>query len=340
MRRRSLITATAGAVTLGGLTSLPAEAAAPAAAQNGGRPVTTFDVISDIQGDLGDLAVALRDIRATNPHGSGLAVAGDITPRGYDAEYAEVRKVIAREPRPREIAWAIGNHEFYVPKWADPQTLAQATWPNGTTEDSLFRSFYSFAERGRVYAETTFGGIPVLTIGTERYMHYHDPKLWDEVWLSEAQFQWLEERLRYWAGRRKPVMVITHHPLPNTVSGTRNKLYLSDYLQADRLLGLLGRYRDVFLFSGHTHWDLGLSDWYVRRVVPGTANLEGFSVVNTGAVQTGFTDNGTGGENTVPGTFNQGLQVEVHRDRVVIKARDFAAGAWLKQVTVPLATRI
>jgi hypothetical protein len=340
VRRRSLITATAGAVTLGGLTSLPAEAAAPARAQNGGRPVTTFDVISDIQGDLGDLAVALRDIRATNPRGSGLAVAGDITPRGYDAEYAEVRKVLADEPHPREIAWAIGNHEFYVPKWADPQTLAQATWPNGTTEDSLFRSFYSFAERGRVYAETTFGGIPVLTIGTERYMHYHDPKLWDEVWLSEAQLQWLEERLRYWAGRRKPVMVITHHPLPNTVSGTRNKLYLSDYLQADRLLGLLGRYKDVFLFSGHTHWDLGLSDWYVRRVVPGTANLEGFSVVNTGAVQTGFTDNGQGGENTVPGTFNQGLQVEVHRDRVVIKARDFAAGAWLKQVTVPLATRI
>ncbi|MYV73055.1 DUF4073 domain-containing protein [Streptomyces sp. SID1046] len=338
MKRRSLFTAAAGAVALGTVTS------SPASAQPSGHsptaPLCTFNVISDIQGDLHDFAVALRDIRATAPRGAGLAVAGDITPRGYDFEYAAVREVLERGPRPREVAWAIGNHEFYVPKYADPQTLSLATWPNGATEDSLFRSFHRFAGRGTVYAETTFGGIPVLTIGTERYMHYHDPQLWDEVWLSEGQLRWLEQRLRHWSARRRPVMVITHHPLPNTVSGTRNKLYLSDYLQADALLGLLGRYRDVFLFSGHTHWDLTLSDWYVRRVVPGTANLEGFSVINTGAVQTGFADNGQGGESTVPGVFNQGLQVEVHRDRVVIKARDFAAGSWLKQVSVPLATAI
>ncbi|MGW5232201.1 metallophosphoesterase family protein [Streptomyces nodosus] len=305
-----------------------------------GGLVTTFNVISDIQGDLGDFASALKDIRATNPHSSSMAVAGDITPRGYDFEYAEVKKVLDQGPKPREIAWAIGNHEFYVPKWADPDTLAQDTWPNGTTEESLFRSFYNFAERSTIYAETTFGGIPVLTIGTERYMKYHDSSLWDEVWISETQFRWLEDRLQYWARHRKPVMVITHHPLPNTVSGTRSKIYMSDYLQPDRLLGLLGRYRDVFLFSGHTHWDLTLSDWYVRRVVPGTANLDGFSVVNTGAVQTGFSDNRQGGEVTVPGPFNQGLQVDVYRDRVVIKARDFATRSWMKQISVPLSTRI
>ncbi|MER7509455.1 metallophosphoesterase family protein [Streptomyces lavendulae] len=336
MERRSLITAAAGAVALGATTPVAAEA--QPLGHSSAAPLCTFNVISDIQGDLGDFAVALRDMRVTAPHSVGLAVAGDITPRGYDFEYAAVRQVLERGPRPREMAWAIGNHEFYVPKYADPQTLSLSTWPNGATEDSLFRSFHRFAERGTVYAETTFGGIPVLTIGTERYMHYHDPRLWDEVWLSEAQLRWLEERLGHWTRRRKPVMVIAHHPLPDTVSGTRNKLYTNDYLQADALLGLLGRHRDVFLFSGHTHWNLALSDWYVRRVVPGTANLDGFSVVNTGAVQTGFTDNGQGGESTVPGVFNQGLQVEVYHDRVVIKARDFAAGAWMKQVSVPLAT--
>ncbi|MFD9060977.1 DUF4073 domain-containing protein [Kitasatospora purpeofusca] len=352
MERRSLLGATAGALVLGGLAhgtaaaspaqDAPAEAtsAEAASAEAGGGLVTTFNVISDIQGDLGDFAQALRDIRSTNPRSSGLAVAGDITPRGYDFEYAEVRKVLDQGPKPREVAWAIGNHEFYVPKWSDPNTLAQSTWPNGTTEDSLFRSFYRFAGRSTIYTETTFGGIPVLTLGTERYMRYHDSSLWDEVWISDAQFQWLEDRLQYWARRRKPVMVITHHPLPNTVSGTRSKIYSSDYLQPDRLLGLLGRHRDVFLFSGHTHWDLNLSDWYVRRVVPGTANLDGFSVINTGAVQTGYADNGQGGESTVPGRFNQGIQVDVYRDRVVVKARDFATGTWMKRTTVPLATRI
>lgn len=176
----------------------------------------------------------------------------------------------------------------------------------------------------------------MLCLGTERYAKYHDPKLWDEVWLSDTQFAWLEHRLAYWSRRRKPAMVLTHHPLPDTVSGTRNKLYLGDYLQADRLLRVLGRYRDVFLFSGHTHWDLRLADWTVRRVVPGTGNPEGFPVINTAAVQTGWKDDGEGGETSLGGAFNQGLQVEVGHRAVVVKARDFTTGTWLKQRTIPL----
>ncbi|MFF7140867.1 hypothetical protein [Streptomyces nodosus] len=49
MERRSLLGATAGALVLGGLAQVPAEAAPAAGA---GGLVTTFNVISDIQGDL------------------------------------------------------------------------------------------------------------------------------------------------------------------------------------------------------------------------------------------------------------------------------------------------
>ncbi|WP_246257302.1 metallophosphoesterase family protein [Amycolatopsis anabasis] len=334
MDRRAFMVAAGGAA---GAALLPGQAQArPDWGATG--PVVRFNVLSDIQGDLADFGRALDDLHAINPGSAGLGIAGDITPRGYDFEYAQVRATLDQHPHPREVAWAIGNHEFYVPKWRDPDTLAQETWPNGTTEDSLFRSFFHFAGRNTVYTETSFGGIPVLCLGTERYAKYHDPKLWDEVWISDQQFTWLEQRLKFWASWRKPVMVLTHHPLPNTVSGTHNKLYLSDYLQPDRLLSILGRYPDVFLFSGHTHWDLTLSDWVVRRVVPGTGNLEGFTVVNTAAVQVGWRDDGKGGEVSLGGAFNQGLQVEVSRRTVVIKARDFTTGTWLKQITVPLHT--
>ncbi|MFF8595146.1 metallophosphoesterase family protein [Streptomyces sp. NPDC015220] len=348
MDRRSLLTTATGAA---GMLAVGRPAAAAAAGPSPAgppahgherqeRPAATFNVISDIQGDLHDLGVAMEDMSTTNPGSAGLAVAGDLTPRGHDFEYAALTAEFRKHTRPSAVAWAIGNHEFYVPKYHDPDTLAQATWPNGTTEDSLFRSFYRFAGRDKVYTEHSFGGIPVLSIGTEKYMHYHDPELRDEVWLSDTQFAWLEDRLAHWARRRRPVMVITHHPLPNTVSGSHNKLYARDYLQAGRLLGILGRHRDAFLFCGHTHWDLALSDWYVRRVVPGTGNLDGFNVLNTGAIQTGYTDDGSGGETAVSGTFNQGLQVSVYRDRVKISARDFATGTWTKQVTIPLNTHL
>ncbi|MER7862725.1 MULTISPECIES: DUF4073 domain-containing protein [Amycolatopsis] len=333
MDRRAFMVAAGGAAA--GVTMLPGQAEAQGKWGPRG-PVVRFNILSDIQGDLTDFGKALDDLHAINPGSAGLGIAGDLTPRGYDFEYAQLRSTFDKHPHPREVAWAIGNHEFYVPKWRDPDTLAQETWPNGTTEDSLFRSFYRFAGRNTVYSETSFGGVPVLCLGTERYAKYHDPKLWDEVWMSDGQFTWLEQRLRYWSNRRSPVMVLTHHPLPNTVSGTHNKLYRSDYLQPDRLLSILGRHRDVFLFSGHTHWDLNLSDWVVRRVVPGTGNLEGFTVVNTAAVQTGWTDDGKGGEVSLGGAFNQGLQVEVSSGSVVIKARDFTTKTWLKQITVPL----
>ncbi|SIH11384.1 Calcineurin-like phosphoesterase [Mycobacteroides abscessus subsp. abscessus] len=345
VNRRTLIT-TAGVGALGASLGLAAPASAKPGGNDKGRgrgrgrdkgQVTTFNVISDIQGDLGDFGVALDDMAKINPGSSGLAIAGDITPRGYDFEYANVRKRMDKHTSPGTVAWAIGNHEFYVPKYKDPNTLSQDTWPNDVVEDSLFKSFYNFAGRNSIYEEFSFGGIPVLAIGTERYMRYHDEKLWDEVWMSDKQFSWLEDRLDYWNRRNKPIMIITHHPLPNTVSGTRNKLYLSNYLQSDRLLDLLGPYKNVFLFSGHTHWDLELSDWYTRRVVPSSGNLSGFNVFNTGAIETGYTDNGTGGEKSVPGGFNQGLQVEVSDDSVTVRARDFKRKAWMKEITVPLA---
>lgn len=340
VNRRALIT-TAGIGALGATLAAGPAAAKPGNGKAKGKdkgngPVTSFNVISDIQGDLNDLGVALEDMRTTNRASVGLAIAGDITPRGYDFEYAEVTKRMDKHAHPSTVAWAIGNHEFYVPKYKDPNTLAQDTWPNGVVEDSLFKSFYNFAGRNTIYEEFSFGGVPVLTIGTERYMRYYDEKRWDEVWMSEKQFTWLADRIAYWDRRNKPIMVITHHPLPNTVSGTRNKLYLSDYMQADRLLEVLAPYRNVFLFCGHTHWDLELSDWYTRRVVPASGNLVGFNVFNTGAIETGYTDNGQGGEKTVPGGFNQGLQVEVASDSVTVKARDFGRKAWMKEITVPL----
>ncbi|WTC92074.1 metallophosphoesterase [Streptomyces griseus] len=91
-----------------------------------------------------------RAVRRHHADGAGLGVAGDITRRGYDVEYAEVRRTLDRHRHPSNRAWAIGNHEFYVPKYSDPDTLAQDTWPNGTTEGSLFRSFYNFAGRNKV----------------------------------------------------------------------------------------------------------------------------------------------------------------------------------------------
>lgn len=341
LSRRSALTASVAALAGAGAATIAATPA-NASSQSGGRPgisgpaLSTFNVISDIQGDLGDFGRALDDMAETNRASTGLVVNGDITPRGYDFEYQAVTKTLSEHPHAKKVHWGIGNHEFYVPKYRDPNTLNQAGWPNGTTEQSLFDSFYTFAGRNEVYTEISLGGVPGLILGTEKYMKYHDATKWDEVWMSEAQLSWLSDRLKFWSRPGKPVMVFSHHPLPDTVSGTRNKLYLNDYLQAERLLSILGPYPNVILFSSHTHWALTLADWEVRRTVPGANNLPGFQVVNTGAIQTLYVDNGSGGESALDGKENTGLQVSVYWDQVIISARDFRRKQWLKEVRIPL----
>ncbi|MFI6583856.1 DUF4073 domain-containing protein [Embleya sp. NPDC050493] len=315
-------------------------ASAPVNAAPASAPAkVSFNVISDVQGDLADFGRALDQMKVINPNSGALVVNGDITPRGYKSEYDQVKQVLNTRPHPANTFFTIGNHEFYVPKYCNPDKLCQETWPNGTTEQSLFQNFYDFTGLDKVYYERVVDGVPMLFLGTEKYMKYTDPTKWDEVWFSDEQLTWLEQRMNYWEAQGKPTFVFSHHVLPDTVSGTRNKLYKSDYLQADRIMNILGAHKDAVLFTSHTHWDLNLSDWAVRKVVPGTGNLEGFTVVNTGAVQTQWTDNGSGGESALSGLENSGLQVEVANDRVTIKARDFRRNQWVKEMNVPLHTK-
>ncbi|WEV26151.1 DUF4073 domain-containing protein [Streptomyces sp. 71268] len=335
-------TVVSAAAVLTAAVGLAAAALVPAGAAPGGHEArdrhrdVTFDVVSDVQGDTADLGRALDQMKGLPGKSSALVVNGDITNRGYPHEYQEVRKTLDAHPHPKKTYFTIGNHEFYVPKYCDASKLCQDTWPNGTKESELFQNFYDFTGLDKVYYERVVDGVPMLMLGTEKYMKYHDAKKWDEVWMSEEQLAWLDARLRYWERKGKPVMVFSHHVLPDTVSGTRNKMYGGDYLQADRLLGILGKYKDAVLFTSHTHWSLGLSDWAVRKVVPGTGNLEGFTVVNTGAVQTSFIDDGKGGETSMSGKENTGLRVRVGKKEVVLKARDYLRNQWIKELRIPL----
>lgn len=301
-------------------------------------PTMTFDVISDIQGDLKDFAHVLQDMRVVNPDSEALVVNGDITSRGYDFEYQAVQDVLDNNPHPKNVWYSIGNHEFYVPKWKNPQTLAQSTWPNGTKEEELFQNFYRFSGEEKVYHKKEIKGYPFLFLGTEKYMKYHDPKLWDEVYLSDEQLDWLKENLEWYSkeDKNKPIFIFSHHVLPDSISGSKQSPYLRDYLDVDKLLDILKDYPQVVFFTSHTHWDLNLPDWAGTKKVEG-GDKRGFTVVNTAGIETGWMSAGpNGGEKVTPdgSSFKQGLQIEVHDDDVVIKAYDYKHDKVIKSLSI------
>lgn len=300
------------------------------------EPTLTFDVISDIQGDLNDFRHVLNDMKQVNPDSKALLINGDITPRGWDFEYQALQQVLNSNPHPENVWYSIGNHEFYKAKWATPNKLAQSTWPNNTTESELFQNFLNFTDMEKVYHKEELDGYPFLFLGTEKYMHYYDNLLWDEVYLSDTQLDWLEQSLEEYSKKspNKPIFLLSHHILKDSISGSTQPPYTGDYLHQEKLEAILKDYPQVILFTSHSHWDLNLPNWAGKKIVDG-GDKRGVTVVNTGAIETGWTSAGpNGGEVSTGSSFKQGLQVEVYGNDVKIKAYDYKTDKVIKELGV------
>ncbi len=269
---------------------------------------TSLWVASDIQGHPGDLAHGLRDLADVRPEASALLLAGDMVDSGAAAEWQEIHDVMAgaTDITPEQRIAAIGNHESYTDE----------SW------DVQLGRFLDFAERDQPWGEYVVDGdggdVPVLVLGQE----YPRPP---EVGMSDEQVAWFDQRLDYWTGQNKQVIIMTHFPLGDTVSASWIPGYHEAHERNDELTSILGDHPNAILLTGHTHYPFEQGDWAVRRRVPG-GHPDGFVAVNTGAMHVEWDARG---ENTddisevVTRDINRGLTLDVHDDRVVVKARDF-----------------
>lgn len=302
------------------------------------KSATTFNVISDIQGDLGDFDHVLKDMNKVTPLSRALIMNGDITPTGQQSQYDDVKRVLNKNKHPENVWSTVGNHEFYAGKWTVDGKLSQNTWPNGVTEETLFGRYLQFSGQEKVYHKKELDGYPLLFLGTEKYMKYHDSKMWDEVYMSDEQLGWLKQNLEEYSqkDKNKPIFIFSHHVLPDTVSGSRQSPYLQDYLNVDKLYDILKDYPQVVFFASHTHWDLNLPDWAGKKKIKG-GDEKGFTVVNTGGIETGWMSAGpNGGEKTAPDgySFKQGLQVKAYGNDVVVTAYDYKRDKDIKKLLI------
>lgn len=300
----------AGVLTLL-LVTAPAATATPAPRP---APGTTFDIISDVQGDLTDLGHALGDLAAAGaaPGGLGrahaLVVNGDLVPSGTEVEYAAYTAALAGAPRPPRTLSAIGNHEYYT----------------GEPAEVLTARFLHHTGMPAPYHRSDVNGVPVLFLGS---LAAPDDTAYSR--LGAEQLDWFERELDAASALPGPVLVFSHHPLLDTVSGTRGPAGAENYCcqyprdEHDRLLQIMGDHPDVVFLTGHTHYDLGRDDWAVRRTVPG-GHPDGFTAVNTGSLQTEWWTDESGTEVSAPtGAMNQGLRLRVTGGHTVIEAHDF-----------------
>ncbi|HCS61550.1 MAG TPA: hypothetical protein DIW46_09170 [Microbacterium sp.] len=276
-------------------------------------------IMSDIQGHPGDLQHALGDYSQIAPDADAMLMVGDIVNSGTDGEWQEIYDVMdaTDEIRPRQTIAANGNHERYAPGGFDAN----------------MERFFAFAERDQQWAEYVVegpaGDLPVLVIGQE----FASPS---DVAMSDAQVEFLEERLAHWTALDTQVVVMTHFPLGDTVSASWIPGYHGHHQMNDRLTSILGNYPNAIIFTGHTHYPAELGDWAVQRRT-GDGHPDGFWAINTIAMHIewdAFGENTQGIEEKTTRDINQGLTLDYYGDRVVVTAYDFATDEQIRQVEI------
>jgi Icc protein len=298
------------------------------------KAVLSFPVISDIHVQSWyelshhKFTAALNDLNTINPNPDMMVINGDLG-NGMPDDYAKLTELLNTAPHPQKMFYSIGNHEFYK-SWID----ADGYWdpekfPNGETEQDSINRFLQFTGENKVYYDQFVKGYHFIFLGSEQYRQ-SDPNNLEDAYLSQDQLDWLKDTLKKGAESDKPIFVFLHQPLPYTVSGTsfccvNNRAIV----QHEQLKSILSQYPQVIFFSGHTHWELRL---------PKTLVHDQFTMVNSSSVVQPWTDDGNGGEMLAGPDDSEGLYVEVYKDKVKIKGRDFFRKQWVPeaQFTVKL----
>jgi 3',5'-cyclic-AMP phosphodiesterase len=300
----------------------------PIHAQEMGNDVLCrFSVVSDIHVQAGyeksirTFQAALTDLTKLG-FSNTLIINGDLS-NGMPSDLQAIRKILKKTPHPRHVYFTIGNHEFFR-AWRDFQgNWKRAQFPNGESEQQSIQRFLDLTGEKKVYYDRWIQNYHFIFLGSEHYRQTN-PSIKEDADLSADQLNWLREKLDEKKDQEgKPVFVFLHQPLPYTVSGSAEWGNERSVIQHKQLTEILAKHPEVILFSGHTHWELKL---------PTTLVQHKFTMVNSSSVLDPWSNK----NKPVEGTQSEGLCIEIYRDKVLIKGRDFAKRKWIAKAAYTL----
>ena len=290
------------------------EVAAPPDPPTPSTPLLSFWLLSDIHmnADNADLAeklqMAMQDIAHFQLRPDTIVLGGDLVDGGREADYQRLSAIMSPYKLPK-LYGLMGNHEYYHIHYNPAGDWSTATTPNGKTDAQArerFMRFMGYPER--TYHDTWVNGVHLIMLSQETYVEER-PAVGEGAWYSDAQLAWLEETMRPHADG-KPAFVFIHQPLPPAGSdGGTHRL-----MRAKEFRAILEPYRNVLVFSGHTHRNLETEGRYVKDTT-----FHWFSNASVGKTRAG---------GSVPNPV-QGLYVQVFPDQVVVRGREFSNRTWI-----------
>jgi len=250
----------------------------------------------------------LADITATSPNSVGIFVNGDVANNGLSEEYGQLKSMNTLAGTIPQMYVTMGNHDASPGNITDYIEFATSLG----ADISADKPYYSKTINGYKYI--------FLASDVKEYYGLYNGADHESAKLSSTQLSWLEAELsdneKNNAG--KPVFIMMHQPVANSVAGSFTGQWASDksIVNASEFKAVVSKYNNVFLLSSHSHYDLNCEGNHN----PGDENLP--VTLNTAAVSFLRTNVGD-----VSGS--QGFYVRVYNDKVVFLGRDFANNKWI-----------
>ncbi|HZG71436.1 MAG TPA: metallophosphoesterase, partial [Chondromyces sp.] len=263
------------------------------------KAALVFSVLSDIhvkkgeQGSVQKFQEALRQINEHAPNQDAFIALGDLTDRGAKEEYEQFFNIYNKMKQPQATSlFAIGNHEYR----------------DGLSISKTQERFLQMTGMEALYFHKKIKGYDFIVLGPESGL--------TKGYYSQKQIDWLSGELEKAAQQNpnKPIFVFLHHPMKNTVYGSK-------WTSGEEIYQAMKKFPQVVAFSGHTHYPL--ED-------PRSIHQKDFTSIATSSVSylwpgPGYLQGELTPENQL---LSQGLIVEVFKDRIVINKRDFHKNDW------------
>jgi hypothetical protein len=257
-----------------------------------------FSVMSDIHIGSGDkaetkFASVLEQLNRLAPHYDAIAGVGDLTDHGKPEQYDTFMAIYNRYKQP--AAWSlltIGNHDYYG--------------SSGAMKGQ--RLFLEKTGMPGIYYDQWINGYHFIVLGSENKSTGGK--------LSNDQLKWLEQKLAERASTDKPIFVLFHQHISNTVYGSDRWGHTQNH---KKLYAILSKYPQVITFSGHSHYMLEN---------PRTIHQRDFTSLGTSSIRYPELEPGMVQGNHPSDDISQGYLVMVKDDAVIVKRRDFHLNDW------------
>lgn len=284
------------------------------------KPVFTFYAISDVhlQDYWKEIPVnrkrAVSDIQANKP--DFVVINGDLVNQGYTSQYSTMTNFLKTNFSDWNIPAFItnGNHEFFV---SDKNSLdydrAALLGSFSAQLEALGNMGYDINRSGEnLWYSTVIDGYRFIFLSTPTA-----PKadVLASGTVTQEQLAFLENELAESKKSKLPAFVFTHVPLKGYVPLRET----TGIANTDKIVEILNRYPNTVVVSGHTHSNLSLDLPFVK-----VGNMSStFTHLNDGCAI--WLKDGKSSYGDYEVSFSAGQVIEVYEDKILVKARKFAA---------------